>query len=54
MLGVVNLGLDVAAAGGRWDPCPFMCREILANQRRGVDVGRRPSRKDNSSNAGAV
>ncbi len=43
---------DFAAAGGQG--CPFMYRGILANQRRGVDVDRRPSRKDNSSNAGAV
>ena len=63
MLGVVTWALDVAAAaGGRWGPL-IMYIVILAPQRvagalrrRGglVDVVRRPSRNDNSSNAGAV
>ena len=61
LLGVVNLGAldDVAATGG----LEIMYTVILAPQRvagalrrRGglVDVVRRPSRNDNSSNAGAV
>ena len=59
---VVSLSaFDVAATGGPWGARP--CSVILAPQRvagvlrrRGglVDVVRRPSRNDNSSNAGAV
>ena len=45
---------DFAAAGAGGQGCPFMYRGILANQRRGVDVDRRPSRKLSSSNTGAV
>ena len=61
-LGVVLSTFDVAATGGPWG-ARLCASVILAPQRvagvlwrRGglVDVVRRPSRNDNSSNAGAV
>ena len=59
-LGVVLSTFDVAATGGPWGA--RLCASVIlapqrvagAPRRRGVDVVRRPSRNDSSSNTGAV